>query len=57
MTEDKETERRARRGGGRDARRALRASAGSMSKPFITRNMPVLDVLSDEGAEIIETNA
>lgn len=57
MTEDKETERRARRGGGRDARRALRASAGSMSKPFITRNMPVLDVLSDEGAEIIENNA
>jgi len=57
MSEDKETERRSRRGGGRDARRAIRAASGGMSKPFITRNVPVLDVLSDEGAEIIEANA
>ena len=57
MTEATASERRSRRGGGRDARRAIRSAASSMSKPFITRSVPVYDVLSDEGAEIIENNA
>ncbi len=57
MTEATASERRSRRGGGRDARRAIRSASSSMSKPFITRSVPVYDVLSDEGAEIIENNA
>lgn len=57
MSEDIQTERRSRRGGGRDARRASRAAASAVSSPYITRNIPVVDVLSDEGAEIIENNA
>ena len=48
---------RSRRGGGRDARRAKRASSGGVSQPYITRNIGVYDVLSDEGAELIENNA
>ena len=57
MTEEEKKGRRSRRGGGRDARRASRAAATTVSKPYITRNAPVYDVLSDEGAEIIENNA
>ena len=57
MTVEEQTERRSRRGGGRDARRATRAASSTASAPYITRNTPVLDILSDEGAEIIENNA
>ena len=57
MSETSTQERRSRRGGGRDARRATRAAAGAMSKPYITRGIAPFDVLSDEGAEIIENNA
>lgn len=58
MSESTATERRSRRGGGgRDARRAIRAAAGAVSKPYITRGIAPFDVLSDEGAEIIENNA
>ena len=49
--------RRSRRGGGRDARRQLRAGGGVQSAPYITRNIPPVDILSDEAAEIIEANA
>lgn len=42
---------------GRAARTERRRSAGSVSAPYITRNIPLLDFLSDEGAEIIEANA
>jgi trimethylamine--corrinoid protein Co-methyltransferase len=54
---DERTERRSRRSGGREARRASREAASAASSPYITRNIPVMDVLSDEGAEIIENNA
>ncbi|MCP5368562.1 MAG: trimethylamine methyltransferase family protein [Hyphomicrobiales bacterium] len=49
----------AARGGrrGRDARRAARESRGSVWAPFILRKVPVLDLLGDEAAEIIEANA
>ncbi|MEK9860516.1 MAG: trimethylamine methyltransferase family protein, partial [Alphaproteobacteria bacterium] len=57
MTEAAQTERRSRRGGGRDARRATRAASSTASAPYITRQIPVMDILSDEGAEIIENNA
>ena len=49
--------RRARRGGGRDARRQLRSGGGAQAAPFITRNTPPVDILTDEAAEIIEANA
>ena len=42
---------------GRAARTERRRSASSVSTPYITRNIPLLDFLSDEGAEIIEANA
>jgi len=45
------------RGGGRDARRAARTQSTSTSAPYITRRVPVYDVLGDEGLAIIEENA
>ena len=49
--------RRSRRGGGRGARRQLRSGGAAQSAPFITRNLPPVDILTDEAAEIIEANA
>ena len=58
MSEPQVTERRSRRGGGRDARRQLRTGGGvGASAPFITRNIPPVDILSDEATEVIEANA
>ena len=57
MTEEATTERRSRRGGGRDARRATRASSTVKAAPYITRQVPIMDILTDEAAEIIENNA
>ena len=51
-------EKRGRRGGGRDARRSARSSASSkLSTPYLVRHVPLYEILSDEGAEIIENNA
>ena len=50
-------DRRSRRGGGRDARRQLRSNSVATVTPFIIRQLEPLDILSDEGAEIIENNA
>ncbi|MEC7236385.1 MAG: trimethylamine methyltransferase family protein, partial [Pseudomonadota bacterium] len=49
--------RRSRRGGGRDARRQLRAGGGAQAAPYIPRNIPPVDILRDEAAAIIEANA
>ena len=58
MTKPSTDERRGRRGGGRDARRTARALGNQGSAaPFITRQIAPVDILSDEGAEIIENNA
>ena len=58
MSDVETAQRRSRRGGGRDARRQLRSGAGAgQARPFITRNLPPVDILSDEAAEIIEANA
>jgi len=58
MTDTQTAERRSRRGGGRDARRQARTSGnGGTSAPFITRNIPPVDILTDEATEIIENNA
>ena len=43
--------------GGREARRAARSRPKLTQFPYITRNIPVQDVLSQEGLEIIEHNA
>ena len=45
------------RGGGRDARRAARATSTGPVIPFITRKVPVYEVLDEEGLTIIERNA
>jgi len=45
-----------RRGGGREARRAVRA-AGVATLPYLTRSIPPYEILGDEGLTIIEQNA
>ena len=57
MSEAETGQRRSRRGGGRDARRQLRAGGGVQAAPYVTRKIPPVDILSDEAAEIIEANA
>ena len=49
--------RRSRRGGGRAAKRQQRASSSQARQPFITRKIPPLSMLDDEGLEVIENNA
>ncbi len=46
-----------RRSGGRAARQAARARAIQEAVPYITRTMRPVEVLSEEGLEIIERNA
>ncbi len=45
------------RGGGRDARRAARAKATGPTIPYITRKVPVYELLDEEGLALIEHNA
>ena len=47
------------RGGGREARRELRSSQAQnvSNKPYIKRNIPIYDLVSDEVCEMIEENA
>ena len=42
---------------GRNARRAARAESSSVSQPYISRNIPLTELCSEEGLEIIEANA
>ena len=49
--------RRRARGGGGAARRAERTSVSLDTAKFIERNIPLMNILSDEALEIIETNA
>ena len=49
------SERTARRG--RDARRATRQKSDAVTKPYIIRNVPLLELASPEALEIIEANA
>ena len=57
--EEAATEAPAQRGArrGRDARRAARAQRQSASVPYITRKIPVTEILSEEGLDLIERNA
>ncbi len=52
-----EAQRRGRRGSARDARRAARSRPQTKSIPYVTRQVPVYEVLGEEGLEIIESNA
>lgn len=45
------------RGGGRAARREKRAKPAIVQLPYISRNVPVTNILTDEAIEIIENNA
>ena len=57
MTEQTGAKRRSR-GGGRDARRQAREAGNqSLATPYLVRNISPVDMLSDEGCELIEKNA
>jgi trimethylamine--corrinoid protein Co-methyltransferase len=56
MSEQAETAGREGRRG-REARRAARAQRSAVSIPYITRNIPTTEILSEEGLAIIEHNA
>ena len=56
MTSERRTWGRAR-GGGREARRTARAGARPAGVPYVTRRVPVYDVMSAEGLELVEHNA
>ena len=56
MGEDK-ARRRGRRGESRGARRAARSRTQIAAIPYITRNIPVYEVLDEAGIELIEQNA
>ncbi len=49
--------RRRGRGGGAEARRAARSGVKRQQLPYISRNIPIYEVLSEEGLELIERNA
>ena len=52
------TERAGRRkGGGRAGRREARASSGPAAAPYIKRKIPYVEILSEEGLQLIEDNA
>jgi len=58
MTDAETTpERRGRRGGGRDARRTLRAAGDTSATAFLTRSLKPFEIVSDEGLEMLEHNA
>ena len=46
-----------RKGGGRAGRREARANAGPVIAPFIQRKIPYVEILSEEGLQLIEDNA
>ncbi len=46
-----------RRGGGRDAKRAARLGSQTVASPYISRRLPYVDLLDEEGLALIEENA
>jgi trimethylamine--corrinoid protein Co-methyltransferase len=61
MTDPEPTEEAGRRshrsGGGAGARRAARATSGQRQMSYISRNIPLYEVYSEEGLTLIEANA
>ena len=55
--DDINSQKRGRRGGGRDARRSAREASSAASSPYLVRNIAPVDMLSDEACELIEHNA
>ncbi len=49
--------RTSRRGGGRSAKKEMRNQAQFEAKPYIERNIPYVEILSEEGLQTIEYNA
>jgi trimethylamine--corrinoid protein Co-methyltransferase len=56
-TQDAGAGERSRRGAGRAAKRAARMHTAAQVVPFITRKIPIYEVLSEEGLALIEHNA
>ena len=54
---DQQTSPRTRRPSARDAKRAARLAHAAQSVPFITRKIPLYEVLDEEGLSLIEHNA
>lgn len=54
---DQEQSKRRRAGGGRDARRAARSQSKTQQLAYITRKIPVFEVVDEEGLALIENNA
>jgi trimethylamine--corrinoid protein Co-methyltransferase len=54
---DTQPEPRGRRPSGREAKRAARTAQAAASVPYITRKIPVYEVLGSEGLELLEHNA
>ena len=48
---------RTRRTGGREGRKAMRASSHASPEAFLTRTMKPFEIVSDEGLELLEHNA
>ena len=46
-----------RRAGGREARRAAREETAAISSPYLTRNIPPYEIMSEDNLQIIENNA
>ena len=57
MDEQQAPPARARRPSARDAKRVARAAQAGHSVPYITRRIPVYEVLDEEGLALIERNA
>ena len=57
MTDEAPAPARGRRGGGRDARRTMRAAGVTTASAFLTRTMKPFELVSDEGLELLEHNA
>ena len=57
MDEQQAQPTRSRRPSARDAKRAVRAAHAGHSIPYITRKIPVYEVLGEEGLALIEHNA
>jgi trimethylamine--corrinoid protein Co-methyltransferase len=56
MSDVQEDARGRRRGGGAEARRERRRGSGQQSLRYITRKVPVYEVLNEEGLALIEAN-
>jgi trimethylamine--corrinoid protein Co-methyltransferase len=57
MDEQQASPARSRRGSARDAKRSARAAQAGHAVPYVTRRIPIYEVLGEEGLALIEHNA